>query len=60
MKVTGDTITDEQIDSLREEANALILAAKSALLPKRGNPVARRDGREACAAIWNARHGDEP
>jgi len=71
MKVTADTITDEQINAIwnavppdeRTHGHAiLVMTARS----KPAGPAYRKPTREEidvartrCAEIWNARHGGE-
>lgn len=70
MKVTADTITDEQIGELwREAAGAPLPHADPDLAylcnVARSTPVLAADvcerysARARCAEIWNARHGGE-
>lgn len=70
MKVTGETITDEQIRHLLTDRDPTVkpLSLKdrawciSALRIPVGNlaTVSRQEARDCCAAAWNARHGGEP
>lgn len=64
MKVTGETITDEQIRALRKLCGRRIHRWQEGLYSNcvraLGSSVqtVRDDARKACASAWNARHGD--
>jgi len=76
MKVTAETITDEQIRHLRSvlikesgnqctsdtEATGMALSdPDQCSLSIRGDAkIIRAIAREQCAALWNARHGEKP
>jgi hypothetical protein len=75
MKVTAETITDEQILQMQEETVELLGRFPPCTTIALARPVGRDRraqhkvartrklylaAREACAALWNARHGDEP
>ncbi len=65
MKVTSETITDEQIRELQvgQGANFNLWSRTRDALNYHPSvePYAsiRREAREYCAAVWNARHGGE-
>ena len=67
MKVTADTITDEQIRELFEATESMDVRyeCKIALGSYRnaghaaGSESEIRQARARCAEIWNARHGGE-
>lgn len=66
MKVTAETITDEQIRQLRgrlaledPDDDAWPVYIDWALMSPVGS-TKRARGRAECAAAWNARHGGEP
>ncbi len=63
MKVTADTITDEQIRELREWSNSETVRASCRralhVVERVGSGRALMRARERCAAAWNARHGGE-
>lgn len=76
MKVTAETITDEQIRELRSEllgesnnqftsetdATGMALYDLDKFPPhlRKDALIVRDIAREQCAAAWNARHGGEP
>lgn len=55
MKVTADTITDEQIRELQLETNLLKLALNAS---GRNHSYSVQAARRVCAKFWNACHGD--
>jgi hypothetical protein len=75
VKVTAETITDEQILQLQEDTAELTGKHNSATVIALARPAGRdrraqhkresdalrmRCARETCAAMWNARHGAKP
>ncbi len=69
MKVTAETITDEQCDAMWREAcgtgladvNPDLMCACTVAVNRHGDftPAESRAARALVAAAWNARHGDE-
>lgn len=55
MKVTADTITNEQIYELQLETDLKKLALNAS---GRGHSYSVQAARRVCAKFWNACHGD--